>query len=64
MVDLLDCSGSFLTRVRDLVGRNPVFLVGTKVWLFTVGHVRCCSGIGGFDLIDGSKPVFVIETQV
>ena len=33
MVDLLDCSGSFLTRVRDLIGRNPVFLVGTKVRL-------------------------------
>lgn len=33
MVDLLDCSGSFLTRVRDFVGRNPVFLIGTKVMM-------------------------------
>ena len=31
VVDILDCSGSFLTRVRDLVGRNPVLLIGTKV---------------------------------
>lgn len=30
-VDLLDASGSFLSRMRDLVGKNPVFLVGTKV---------------------------------
>ncbi|KAL3152747.1 hypothetical protein ABBQ38_012336 [Trebouxia sp. C0009 RCD-2024] len=37
MVDLLDCSGSFLTRVRDLIGRNPVFLVGTKVDLLPKG---------------------------
>ena len=58
MVDLLDCSGSFLTRVRDLVGRNPVFLIGTKVGLVTVACVRCCIGIGRFDLSDGSKSVF------
>ena len=31
LVDLMDASGSFLPRVRDLVGRNPVVLVGTKV---------------------------------
>ena len=31
LVDLLDASGSFLNRVRDLVGSNPVLLVGTKV---------------------------------
>jgi len=31
LVDLLDASGSFLSRVRDLVGKNPVFLIGTKV---------------------------------
>ena len=30
LVDLLDASGSFLGKVRDLVGRNPVILVGTK----------------------------------
>ena len=33
VVDLLDCSGSFLNQrfVRDVVGKNPVLLVGTKV---------------------------------
>ena len=31
MVDLLDASGSFLSRVRDLIGKNPVVVVGTKV---------------------------------
>ena len=36
LVDLTDASGSFLSRVRDLVGRNPVLLLGTKV--------RCRSG--------------------
>ena len=30
LVDLLDASGSFLGRVRELVGRNPIVLVGTK----------------------------------
>ncbi len=39
VVDILDCSGSFLTRVRDLVGRNPVLLVGTKVSLPNLGHM-------------------------
>ncbi len=30
LVDLLDASGSFLPKVRDLVGRNPIILIGTK----------------------------------
>ena len=30
VVDMLDVPGSILARVRDLVGRNPVFLVGTR----------------------------------
>ena len=34
VVDLLDCSGSFLNHVRDLVGKNPIMLVGTKVKRF------------------------------
>ncbi|KAL0044056.1 hypothetical protein WJX82_006266 [Trebouxia sp. C0006] len=37
VIDLLDCSGSFLSRVRDLVGRNPVLLIGTKVDLLPKG---------------------------
>ena len=39
LVDLLDASGSFLSRVRDLIGKNPVFLVGTKVRTATMLHV-------------------------
>lgn len=31
LVDILDASGSFLSKVRDLVGANPVVLIGTKV---------------------------------
>jgi nitric-oxide synthase len=30
VVDMLDVPGSLLGRVRDVVGRNPVFLVGTR----------------------------------
>uniref|UniRef100_A0A061RY59 Nitric-oxide synthase, plant n=1 Tax=Tetraselmis sp. GSL018 TaxID=582737 RepID=A0A061RY59_9CHLO len=37
LVDLLDASGSFLGRVRNLVGKNPVMLIGTKVDLLPKG---------------------------
>mmetsp|Transcript_23158 Transcript_23158/g.60253 ORF Transcript_23158/g.60253 Transcript_23158/m.60253 type:complete len:403 (-) Transcript_23158:151-1359(-) len=37
LVDLLDASGSFLGRVRELVGNNPVMLVGTKADLLPKG---------------------------
>ncbi|CAK0756494.1 hypothetical protein CVIRNUC_002460 [Coccomyxa viridis] len=37
LVDLMDASGSFLPRVRELVGRNPVVLVGTKADLLPAG---------------------------
>ncbi len=30
-VDIVDFNGSFLTRVRDLIGANPIILVATKV---------------------------------
>eukprot|EP00898_Chlorokybus_atmophyticus_P005502 jgi/Chlat1/5953/Chrsp4S06266 len=30
LVDLTDFHGSFVTRVRDIVGANPILLVGTK----------------------------------
>lgn len=39
LVDLLDASGSFLGRLRDLTGRNPIVLVGTKVDLLPKGAV-------------------------
>jgi nitric-oxide synthase len=37
LVDLLDASGSMLGRVRDLVGGNPIIVVGTKVDLLPSG---------------------------
>ena len=43
LVDTLDASGSFLGKVRDLVGRNPVVLVGTKVR----AQAGCCERIMG-----------------
>jgi len=30
-VDIVDFNGSFLTRVRDFAGANPIILVITKV---------------------------------
>lgn len=30
-VDIVDFNGSFLARVRDLAGANPIILVVTKV---------------------------------
>jgi nitric-oxide synthase len=37
LVDLLDASGSMLGRVRDLVGGNPIIVVGTKIDLLPLG---------------------------
>lgn len=31
LIDLLDCSGTLLNKVRDLVGKNPIVAIGTKV---------------------------------
>lgn len=37
MVDLLDVSGTLLPRLRDMVGANPVVVVGTKLDLMPAG---------------------------
>ena len=37
LVDLLDVSGSLLGKIRDIVGRNPIILVGTKADLLPTG---------------------------
>eukprot|EP00252_Welwitschia_mirabilis_P003044 TRINITY_DN13107_c0_g1_i1.p1 TRINITY_DN13107_c0_g1~~TRINITY_DN13107_c0_g1_i1.p1 ORF type:complete len:609 (-),score=117.10 TRINITY_DN13107_c0_g1_i1:10-1836(-) len=37
LVDIVDFNGSFLTRVRELVGANPIILVATKVDLLPKG---------------------------
>lgn len=31
LVDLTDAYGSLMSRVRDMVGRNPIVMVGTKM---------------------------------
>ncbi len=41
LVDLLDASGTLMGRVRDMVGRNPIVLVGTKMDLLP--EVRACA---------------------
>lgn len=35
-VDIVDFNGSFLARVRDLVGANPIILVITKVRFYNL----------------------------
>lgn len=37
IMDILDTSGSFISRVRNLIGANPVFVVATKVDLLPKG---------------------------
>nr|ABR16951.1 unknown [Picea sitchensis] len=37
LVDIVDFNGSFLARVRDLVGANPIIMVATKVDLLPKG---------------------------
>ena len=37
LIDVLDINGSFLTRVRDLVGSNPIILIATKSDLLPKG---------------------------
>ena len=37
LIDLLDASGSMLGRVRDLIGGNPIIVVGTKADLLPNG---------------------------
>eukprot|EP00250_Pteridium_aquilinum_P010516 c19443_g1_i1 orf=108-1952(+) len=37
LVDIVDFNGSFLTRIRDLVGANPIMLVVTKIDLLPRG---------------------------
>jgi nitric-oxide synthase len=37
LVDVCDVTGSFLPRVRDLIGGNPIVLIGTKLDLLPKG---------------------------
>ncbi|XP_038875863.1 NO-associated protein 1, chloroplastic/mitochondrial isoform X1 [Benincasa hispida] len=44
LVDIVDFNGSFLARVRDLAGANPIILVVTKVDLLPKGTDLNCIG--------------------
>ncbi|KAM1141873.1 hypothetical protein ACFX2I_041789 [Malus domestica] len=44
LVDIVDFNGSFLARVRDLAGANPIILVVTKVDLLPKGTDFNCIG--------------------
>lgn len=37
IMDILDTSGSFISRIRNLIGSNPVVVVATKVDLLPKG---------------------------
>lgn len=43
LVDVVDFNGSFLARVRDLVGANPIILVITKVTNLACFLFKSCS---------------------
>lgn len=62
LVDLLDASGSFLPRVRDLVGRNPIILIGTKADLLpsTAKVRRWAANVGQHD----TKPLVCLVNQL
>lgn len=44
LVDIVDFNGSFLARIRDLAGANPIILVVTKVDLLPKGTDFNCIG--------------------
>ncbi|XP_048497021.1 NO-associated protein 1, chloroplastic/mitochondrial isoform X3 [Beta vulgaris subsp. vulgaris] len=44
LVDIIDFNGSFLSRVRDLTGANPIILVVTKIDLLPKGTDMNCIG--------------------
>ncbi|CAA0836701.1 NO-associated protein 1-chloroplastic/mitochondrial [Striga hermonthica] len=44
LVDIVDFNGSFLSRIRDLAGANPIILVITKVDLLPKGTDLNCVG--------------------
>ncbi|KAL7107350.1 hypothetical protein ACP275_06G048500 [Erythranthe tilingii] len=44
LVDIVDFNGSFLARIRDLAGANPIILVITKIDLLAKGTDLNCIG--------------------
>lgn len=57
-VDIVDFNGSFLTRVRDLVGANPIIMVLTKV------HLLTCSPLFALHREPAAYPVRSVSSNV
>eukprot|EP00850_Spirogloea_muscicola_P012814 SM000084S23150 [mRNA] locus=s84:473513:477453:+ [translate_table: standard] len=55
LVDIVDFNGSFLSRVRELVGANPIILVVTKVDLLPLGTLLAVVGDWVVDAISRKK---------
>eukprot|EP00850_Spirogloea_muscicola_P009206 SM000051S17566 [mRNA] locus=s51:461206:466047:+ [translate_table: standard] len=55
LVDIVDFNGSFLSRVRELVGANPIILVVTKVDLLPLGSDLAVIGDWVVDAISRKK---------
>eukprot|EP00850_Spirogloea_muscicola_P002426 SM000009S23555 [mRNA] locus=s9:741559:745038:+ [translate_table: standard] len=55
LVDIVDFNGSFLSRVRELVGANPIILVVTKVDLLPLGTDLAVVGDWVVDAISRKK---------
>ena len=45
LVDLLDVSGTLVSRIRDVIGSNPIILVGTKMDLLPKDTAPRCGGL-------------------
>jgi len=56
LVDMTDAAGSFLSRVRDLVGRNPVLLLGTKARARARRRARRCASRRGRAVVWRAAP--------
>ena len=62
LVDLTDVQGTFLRQIRDLVSKNPVLIVGTKMDLLPKGcHVKdVAEWLSQYVQDKGLKPIGVV----
>nr|POE90546.1 isoform 2 of no-associated protein 1, chloroplastic/mitochondrial [Quercus suber] len=58
LVDIVDFNGSFLARVRDLAGANPIILVVTKANNLHIGNISKVQ-ISNIDLHYGWEALFL-----
>ena len=61
LVDVTDVTGSFLPRVRDLIGGNPIVLVGTKADLLPKGTDGQKVLHWMVERLTGRKPTWILE---